>query len=104
MKKEGISKHKATLKARGLIGETGDPVLGKTKPAPEKKQIPELTFEERTKLLTEVFTRFARSLNKRPENAIKYLESRRLDYKKLSIGFDAGTLHSLDRKLQPFFN
>lgn len=95
MRKEGITKHKSILKAQELMGETGDPGSGKIKPTPEKKQIPELTSEERTKTLTEAFTHFARSLNKRPENAIKYLESRKLDYKRLSVGFDAGTLHKV---------
>ena len=95
MKKEGITKHEAILKAQELIGETRDPSQGNVKPLREKKQVPELTSEERTKTLTEAFTHFARSLNKRPGNAIKYLESRKLDYKRLSIGFDAGTLHKV---------
>ena len=95
MKKEGITKHQAILKAQELIGETGYPEPRKTKATPEKKPIKELTPEERTAILTEAFTHFARSLNKRPEYAIKYLEFRRLDYKKLSIGFDAGTLHKI---------
>uniref|UniRef100_UPI002601DFE4 CHC2 zinc finger domain-containing protein n=1 Tax=uncultured Methanomethylovorans sp. TaxID=183759 RepID=UPI002601DFE4 len=95
MKKEGITKHEAILKAQELIGETRDPSQRNVKPAPEKKLVPELTSDQRTKILTEAFTHFARSLNKRPENAIKYLECRRLDYKKLSIGFDAGTLHKI---------
>ena len=93
MKKEGITKHEAILKAQELMGTPGDPVTTKTKPAQDMKPLPELTPEERTAILTEAFIHFARSLNKRPENAIKYLESRRLDYKKLSVGFDAGTLH-----------
>ncbi|NMC38397.1 MAG: DNA primase, partial [Bacteroidales bacterium] len=95
MRKEGITKHLAILKAQDLMGETGDPGPGKSKPSPEKKLVPELTPGERTQILTEAFTHFARSMNKRPENAIKYLESRRLDYKRLSIGFDAGTLHKI---------
>lgn len=95
MWKEGITKHQAILKAQELMGETGDPGLRKREPTPDKKPTQELTPEERIKILTEAFTHFARSLNKKPENAIKYLESRRLDYKKLSIGFDAGTLHKV---------
>jgi DNA primase len=79
MKKEGITKHQAILKAQELIGEPGDPGPGKTKPAPEMKPALELTTDQRTVVLTEAFTHFARSLNKRPENAIKYLEFRRLD-------------------------
>lgn len=92
MKKEGITKRHAILKAQELIG---DPGQQKVTPASEKKPIREQTSEERTEILTEAFTLFARSLNVRPEKAIKYLESRRLDYKRLSIGFDAGTLHKI---------
>ena len=95
MWKEGITKHQAILKAQELMGETGDPGLRKREPTPDKKPTQELTPDKRIQMLTEAFTHFARSLNKRPENAIKYLESRRLDYKKLSIGFDAGTLHKI---------
>ena len=47
------------------------------------------------KLLSEAFTHFVRSLNAKPEKAIQYLESRKLDYKKLAIGYDAGTLHKV---------
>jgi len=93
MRKEGITKHEAILKAQELIGETEDPGPMKTKPAEDLKPLPDISPEERTGILTEAFTHFARSLNVRPEKAIKYLESRKLDYKKLSIGFDAGTLH-----------
>ena len=34
-------------------------------------------------------------MSSKSEKAIKYLASRNLDYKKLSIGYDAGTLHKL---------
>jgi len=100
MRKEGITKHQAILKAQELMGTLGDPGPGRTKPATEMKQVPELTSEGRTKILTEAFTHFVRSLNKRPEQATRYLESRRLDYKKLSIGFDAGTLHKIKETTQ----
>ncbi len=93
MKKEGIPKHEAILKAQEMMGETGDPGPGKTKPAEDLKPFPDITPDQRTEILTEAFTHFARSLNVRPEKAIKYLESRKLDYKRLSVGFDAGTLH-----------
>lgn len=95
MRKEGITKHQAIMKAQGLMGKTVDPVPGKTKPTQDMKPLPDLPPDQRTGILTEAFTHFARSLNKRPEQAIKYLESRKLDYKRLSIGFDAGTLHKI---------
>ncbi len=95
MRKEGITKHQAILKAQELMGETGDPGPGKIKPAPEKKPAPDLTTNQRTAVLTEAFTHFVRSLSVKPEKAINYLGSRRLDYKKLAIGFDTGTLHKI---------
>ena len=70
MRKEGITKHQAILKAQELMGETRDPGPGKTKPAPEKKTAPKLTPEQRTEILTEAFTHFVRSLN---ENLRKQL-------------------------------
>lgn len=93
MKKEGITKHEAILKAKELAGCNGQPVLQGPKPKPESI---ELTPEQRTKVLSEAFTHFVRSLNAKPEKAIRYLESRKLDYKKLAIGYDAGTLHKVN--------
>lgn len=95
MKKEGLTKHEAILKAQDLIGQTGDPEPQKSKPGPKPEQRTELTTDQRTEILTEAFTHFVRSLNAKPEKAISYLASRKLDYKKLAIGFDAGTLHKI---------
>lgn len=89
-KKEGISKHEAILKAQDFIGLPSEP---KPKPQPKPAPKPELPQEQKTAILTEAFKHFARSLNAKPEKALKYLESRKLDYKKLAIGYDAGTLH-----------
>lgn len=93
MKKEGSTKHEAILKAKELIGCNGQPILQKPKVKPENI---ELAQEQRTKILSESFTHFVRSLNAKPEKAIHYLESRKLDYKRLSIGYDAGTLHKVN--------
>jgi len=95
MRKEGITKHKAILKAQDLIGHTGDPGPRKTKSAADLRPILELTHDQQKKILTEAFTHFVRSMNAKPEKAITYLGSRKLDYKKLSIGYDAGTLHKI---------
>jgi DNA primase catalytic core len=92
MKKEGITKHEAILKAKELIGCNGQPILQQPKVKPEYI---ELTQEQRTKVLSESFTHFVRSLNAKPEKAIQSLKSRKLDYKKLAIGYDAGTLHKV---------
>ena len=95
MRKEGITKHMAILKAQELIGAPGDPGPQNSKPSPEKKPAPDLTTDQRTEILTEAFTHFARSLSVKPEKAINYLAFRKLDYKKLAIGYDAGTLHKI---------
>jgi DNA primase len=87
-KKEGINKHEAILKAQDFIGLPTEP-----KPKPEPTPKPELPQEQKTAILTEAFKHFARSLNAKPEKALTYLASRKLDYKKLAIGYDAGTLH-----------
>ena len=88
MRNEGITKHEAILKARGFIGIPDLPI-------PQPKQNPEPTKEQRTEVLTESFKHFSRGMSSKSEKAIKYLASRNLDYKKLSIGYDAGTLHKL---------
>ena len=95
MKKDGITKHLAILKAQELMGDPGDTGPQKSKPAQDMKPAPDLTPDQRTEILTEAFTHFVRSLNAKPEKAINYLGSRKLDYKKLAIGYDAGTLHKV---------
>lgn len=91
-KYEKCSKHEAILKAQNFIGLPTEP---KPKPEPQPKPAPkpELPQEQKVAILTEAFKHFARSLNAKPEKAIQYLASRKLDYKKLAIGYDAGTLH-----------
>jgi DNA primase len=93
MKKEGITKHEAILKAKEMIGCNGQPILQQSK---AKSESIGLNREQRTKILSESFTHFVRSLKAKPEKAIRYLESRKLDYKKLSVGYDAGTLHKVN--------
>lgn len=84
-KYEKCSKHEAILKAQQLCGI----------PEPIKNIQPVVkpTTVNGTEVLPQAFTHFARSLNAKPEKAIQYLASRKLDYKKLAIGYDAGTLH-----------
>ena len=84
-KYEKCSKHEAILKAKQLCGI----------PEPIKNIQPVVkpTTVNGTEVLTQAFTHFARSLNAKPEKALIYLASRKLDYKKLAIGYDAGTLH-----------
>ncbi len=83
-KYEKCSKHDAILKAKQLCGVTDAMhCVSTAKP----------TTINGTEILTKSFTHFARSLNAKPKKAIQYLESRKLNYKALSIGYDAGTLH-----------
>ena len=84
-KYEKCSKHEAILKAKQLCGNP-EPI--RTEKPKEKP-----TATNGTDILTEAFKHFARSLNAKPEKAIQYLAIRKLDYKKLAIGYDAGTLH-----------
>lgn len=93
MKKDDISKHEAILKAQDFIGLPTEP---KPKPQSKPEPKPELPQEQKATILTEAFKHFARSLNAKPKKAIEYLESRKIDYKKLSIGYDAGTLHKVN--------
>ena len=48
-----------------------------------------------TEVLSRAFTHFARSLHAKPKKAVEYLESRKLDFQNLTVGFDAGTLHKV---------
>lgn len=84
-KYEKCSKHEAILKAKQLCGISEPIKAEKLKAKP--------TTINGTAILTKAFTHFARSLNTKPKKAIQYLESRKLNHKALSIGYDAGTLH-----------
>ncbi len=89
MKHERISKHDAIVKAKEMLGHNNKPVSAlRQTPA-----LAELTREQHQQILTESFTHFVRSLGAKPKKAMEYLESRKLDHKLLSVGFDAGTLH-----------
>jgi DNA primase catalytic core len=90
MKHEGITKHEAILKAKKMLGYTVKPAVKTTNP---NKDLLAVNEEQHQQILTESFTHFVRSLGARPKKAIEYLESRKLDYKALSVGYDAGTLH-----------
>ena len=91
MKHERTSKHEAIMKAKDLLGYQSKPVTAYNKPGPTK--LPELTPEDHQRILTESFTHFVRSLGAKPKKAMDYLESRKIDHKSLSVGYDSGTLH-----------
>lgn len=86
---ERISKHEAIMNAKVLAGQV--------KPVPQQKRPPiirsALSVEQRTDLLTASFSHFVRSVVSGNKQGSEYLASRSLDYQRLSIGYDAGTLH-----------
>jgi len=95
-KHEKCSKHEAILKAKELIPVSTDvrPYVSTAKFIVSEAELP--TTTNNTEILTQAFTHFARSLNAKPKKAIEYLESRKLNHKALSIGYDAGTLHKAE--------
>jgi DNA primase catalytic core len=92
MRKEGVSKHEAILKAKELAGYSA-PVGSMKGQKNPTATIPALSMEQRSKILTESFSHFTRSLGTRNRGGMDYLESRLLDYRKLSVGYDTGSLH-----------
>ena len=90
--KEGITKHKALLKAAELCGES-KPTNNKSKIQPiESPVLSEV--EGHTEILTKIFSYFQNGLNSGV--AIKpkeYLHERGLDYKLLEAGYNSGQFH-----------
>lgn len=89
MRMEEVSKHEAILKAKELVGHM-DPVPQQKRPSMKESS---LSPEQRSQILTDSFTHFTRSIGTRNRVSVDYLASRSLDYRKLSVGYDAGTLH-----------
>ena len=90
--KEGVTKHKALLKASELCGES-KPI--NNKPVSQPAQNPVLSEAEgHTEILTKIFSYFQNGLNSGV--AIKpkeYLQERGLDYKLLEAGYNSGQFH-----------
>ena len=88
-KYEKCGKHSAITRAAALI-ENGELKIENEKTV----SISRTSQIEQSQILSKAFTHFARSLSAKPaKKAIEYLESRKLDYQNLTIGYDAGTLH-----------
>lgn len=83
MLKEGITKHEAILKAKGLITGITEPV----------KHVETIKPTAMQKPFSELFPLFLESIE-RSENAKRYCESRGLDYKLLQIGYNSGKLYN----------
>lgn len=90
MLKEGITKHRAILKAKELI-------TGITEAAKHIETIKPTTMHKsassRTRPFSELFPFFLESIE-RSDNAKRYCESRGLDYKSLQIGYNSGKLYN----------
>lgn len=84
MHKENQDKHNAILKAAGMLN--GHSVPAATAQAVSKADI-----------LTKMFTYFKNAVHNSPP-AKQYIESRKLDYEKLEIGYNSGQFHHGARK------
>lgn len=81
---ENLDKHNAILKAVSLINGNPTPT-GTTQTA------------SRVDILTKMFTYFKNAVHNSPP-AKQYIESRKLDYEKLEIGYNSGQFHHGQRK------
>jgi 5S rRNA maturation endonuclease (ribonuclease M5) len=91
MYREEITKHEAILKALDFIG---NPNLPQPRPIPKPK--PESTPEEKAIFLNKMFTYFKNAVyNSKP--AQEYIQSRKLDFTKLEIGYNSGQFHHAGR-------
>jgi len=84
MHKENQDKHNAILKAASMI-------TGNTDPAATAQTI------SKADILTKMFTYFKNAVHNSPP-AKQYIESRKLDYEKLEIGYNSGQFHHGQRK------
>ncbi|NOU62320.1 CHC2 zinc finger domain-containing protein [Marinifilum caeruleilacunae] len=97
-KKENCSKHKALLKATGLCSG-----ITEIKTSKEKVKCPVVSsalsgIEGNVKILSKIYTSFKNGLNNGKASKPKqYLESRRLDFTKLEVGYNSGQFHHRGR-------
>ena len=84
MHKESQDKHNAILKAAGMLN-------GHTVPAATAQAV------SKADILTKMFTYFKNAVHNSPP-AKQYIESRKLDYEKLEIGYNSGQFHHGARK------
>ena len=90
MYKEKCSKHEAILKAQELING-----YASEKPTPTKTDRP--ATEERAAFLNKMFTYFRNAVsNSKP--AQEYLQSRKLDFTQIEVGYNSGQFHHGARK------
>lgn len=94
MHKEDQDKHNAILKAANMLSEAKSRkagLNGHTVPAATAQAV------SKTDILTKMFTYFKNAVHNSPP-AKQYIESRKLDYEKLEIGYNSGQFHHGARK------
>jgi energy-coupling factor transporter ATP-binding protein EcfA2 len=94
MYRENCTKHEAITKAKNLLGVENENLQPENHPA-----VPVLPNSEisREQFLTSIFQYFKNAVhNSKP--ARDYLESRRLDYRKIEVGYNGGQFHHGKRR------
>jgi DNA primase len=101
MYQEKCTKHEAILKAQDFIG-VPNPITPQPKPTP-KPEKPEPYPTDRAAFLNKMFTYFKNAIyNSKPTQ--EYIQSRKLDYTKLDIGYNSGQFHHGARKDETLIN
>jgi DNA primase len=97
MLKDKCSKHEALTRATSLVTRDNRDNRDGVQTIEGQSHASLVTRHETntSQILTCAFTHFARSLSVKSKKAAGYLESRKLDWQTLPIGFDAGTLHRM---------
>lgn len=99
-KKENCSKHKALLKATELctssaIALAKEDKAAQIKNSEEKAKCPVTSNDKKhVEILSKIYTSFKNGLNNgKAAKPKEYLESRRLDFTKLDVGYNSGQFH-----------
>ena len=97
MNKEEITKHEAIKKAIQILG--GE--LRQIQSLP--KNTKQTTDKQRIEFLERMFIYFKNAIPN-SKNAVEYLQSRKLDYQKVEIGYNSGQFHHGTRKDENLIN
>ncbi|OFY69740.1 MAG: hypothetical protein A3G23_11340 [Bacteroidetes bacterium RIFCSPLOWO2_12_FULL_37_12] len=93
--KENCTTHEAINKAKELLNHIPTQTTKPMNTTPTKEitaAIKEITAVQRTEVLTTAFSYFARSISG-TEKAKQYLQSRALDWQKITVGYDGHNFH-----------
>jgi DNA primase catalytic core len=95
---ENLNKHDAIKKAESMLNPSDTPIPVLPKQTLQKENNPQKHL-----FLERMFTYFKNAVHNSPP-ARAYLESRRLDFKKVEIGYNAGQFHHGARKEESLIN